>query len=80
MLKILPGKVREHGLLFLVFIMAIAPPLRAQQSQQFGQTPEETTTPQDQQNAAPKSAASGGKTELSSKQGNNLPLNGRDFS
>jgi len=55
------------SLVSVILALALAPVANGQES------------PQDTQTAAPQGNVSEGKTQLSSQQVNNLPLNGRDF-
>src|SRR5271157_3012511 len=70
---------RVPTLLFLILAMPVAPALGGQESPQSTQAAGDTKTSHDQQTAAPERNVGEGKTELSSQQVNNLPLNGRDF-
>ena len=77
-------KSRSACLTFISFFLmlqlaAILPEARGQESAQNPPGSQSAQTPQDQQNAAPQGGVSQGKTELSTQQVNNLPLNGRDF-
>jgi hypothetical protein len=59
--------------------MALALVARGQESPQTPQAAGGATASQDQQTAAPQGSVSEGKTDLSSQQVTNLPLNKRDF-
>jgi hypothetical protein len=65
--------------LFLIVAMTVAFVARGQEPPQTPQAAGGTKTSQDQQTAAPQGNVSEGKTELSSQQVTNLPLNKRDF-
>ena len=70
---------RVPTLVFLILAMPVALARGGQESPQSTQAPGDKKTSPDQQTAAPERNAGEGKTELSSHQVNNLPLNGRDF-